>query len=165
MNTILGSRLGRGRDERSRSKKRCQEKLTFERHHPVTKHSHVLYLIGHNILSAGLQRPQMLKAHCEGPLQNRDSKAGLATRQFPRPPVPPRHPPGAHVTRPLPIGTRQVTSACGPGAPPQQGPGRERRRAASALGAGAAGRPERGWGRGKRGRRGSGWCWSAWPGS
>uniref|UniRef100_A0AC11E2S3 Uncharacterized protein n=1 Tax=Ovis aries TaxID=9940 RepID=A0AC11E2S3_SHEEP len=54
----------------ARGKKRRPEKLTFERHLPVTQYSHVLYLLGHSIVSwaSGRERPTVkalfhLKTH------------------------------------------------------------------------------------------------------
>lgn len=67
---------GRGRGEGGRSKKQRQEKLTFKRHFPATQHSHMLYLIGHSILSAGLQRLQMGRAQRERRASSKSSFQG-----------------------------------------------------------------------------------------
>lgn len=72
----------------------------------------------------------------------------------PRPPAPPRRPPGAHVTRSLPIGAGQVTSRPGTRSPARRrcrrrGPDFKRPPVASALGAGAAARLQRGGGLGE----------------
>lgn len=137
---------------------RSKSGAAFERHLPVTQYSHVLYLLGHSIVSwaSGRERPTVkalfhLKTHRRASLPHgRPRPFGL--RGARTSPARCQSAPGSSPLR-----------AVAPSPAPAWA--RERRSAASALGAGAAAPPESRGSRARSGRRRPGWCWRAWPAS